>query len=1180
MRLRGLRREHRIVLVAFVCACAGSGVLADDWPMWRKDAQRSAADPEKWLGDLPSKLTHLQWARELPLPAPAWGTDMSRVRHLANYNPDRSYEPVVAGGTMFVPSMVNDTLTALDAATGEEKWRFYTDGPIRFAPAVWEENVYVGSDDGHLYCLDAKKGTLKWKFSGTPNDRKVIGSDRLISACPVRGGPVVADGRVYFAAGIWAVMGSFLYAVDARTGEKAWVNDSVSALLVGGRKDVKWGYGKVVNPFGYVYPGAGSLTGVVPYGHLGTADLEDKPVLVVPNGIHPAPSIFDRETGRVLYAGGFIPSLDGNTTAFNRPKWLLRHKTIGTEIKKRYGKYIEGFFGKRPPGKKDKVEVWQVSGTGREAKLGPYTPGPKGKRTPGEVTSLLTAGGRLFTVTVEGWIYCFGAEAGAAGMHTLVAKKAESAAKWKDMASRILEKTKPVPTYCVVLGLEDGGLAEAVLAASPGMRVIAIDPDAKKVDALRRRLDAASLYGTRASAHVGDPVSYGLPPYMASLIVSERSDRKWSDAKKSIETIYRALRPYGGAACLALTQEQHQALVARVAEAKLPGAEVTRDGELSLLRRAGGLPGAAGWTHGFGNPANTLASADSHVRAPLGVVWFNGEPGGPGKGGRPLVAEGRLIFSRGDVIMDVYTGRMMKNIGKKGHPLVIGDSGYYAPSRGAILLHDPHTGKALKQMKLPADAGSVTHLMLSGKRLLAEAEKLIAAFDAESGSSLWHVKTSGAIPAAGTRGRSGHNTAAGRGRLFLTHWMTAEQLPALQGKAGAKDGKYPVLAALDTATGKPAWHTVLPETDNVLLVYSEERDILLRVPRPYYKKVGLDRYRLTAYQGDDGTVLWDRTPIVTAGPPVLIGNKIIFYRKAAEDPGIYQFITAVDLLTGKDVMKKDPLTGEQVPWRVEKGSGCNYVTGSVNLLTVRSQTGAFADLPTGSGIGYLGQFRTSCHNTIVAADGMVTSPQSGCACLYTLAASVGYTYMPDAELWTTYGTVRGEGPIRRVGLNLGAPGDRVTGDGTLWLDYPSVGFRSPDVPVSVEPETTRYFVHHSATMKGGPMPWVAASGAEGPSSIAVTLAKESGAERAYTVRLFFAEDDEKRKPGERVFSVSVQGSEVLKDFDIVKEAGGSRRGIVREFKGIKAGDVLDIELKAAASSKAPPVLCGIVAIAE
>lgn len=141
---------------------------------------------------------------------------------------DRSYEPIVAGGLVFLGSTVNDSVTAYDLETGSQTWRFYTGGPVRFAPVVWQEKLYVGSDDGRLYCLDTATGKLRWSVAGGPSDRRMIGNERLISTWPVRGGPVAADGRVYFAVGVWPFMGTFVYAVDAETGRVVWCNDSTS----------------------------------------------------------------------------------------------------------------------------------------------------------------------------------------------------------------------------------------------------------------------------------------------------------------------------------------------------------------------------------------------------------------------------------------------------------------------------------------------------------------------------------------------------------------------------------------------------------------------------------------------------------------------------------------------------------------------------------------------------------------------------------------------------------------------------------------------------------------------------------------------------------------------------------------------------------------------------------------
>jgi len=55
----------------------------------------------------------------------------------------------------------------------------------------------------------------------------------------------------------------------------------------------------------------------------------------------------------------------------------------------------------------------------------------------------------------------------------------------------------------------------------------------------------------------------------------------------------------------------------------------------------------------------------------------------------------------------------------------------------------------------------------------------------------------------------------------------------------------------------------------------------------------------------------------------------------------------------------------------------------------------------------------------------------------------------------------------------------------------------------------------------------------------------------YTVRLHFCETYEGiMAAGERVFSVNIQGKEVLKDLDVFKEAGGPLNPLVKEFKGV------------------------------
>jgi hypothetical protein len=84
----------------------------------------------------------------------------------------------------------------------------------------------------------------------------------------------------------------------------------------------------------------------------------------------------------------------------------------------------------------------------------------------------------------------------------------------------------------------------------------------------------------------------------------------------------------------------------------------------------------------------------------------------------------------------------------------------------------------------------------------------------------------------------------------------------------------------------------------------------------------------------------------------------------------------------------------------------------------------------------------------------------------------------------------------------------------------------------------------------------------------------------YTVRLHFAEPDPVQ-PGKRIFDVSLQGSLVLENLDVVREAGGRMRALVKEFRGVRASGELTLTLTPSASASIrEPVLCGVEVLAE
>ncbi|MBE3070077.1 MAG: PQQ-like beta-propeller repeat protein, partial [Planctomycetes bacterium] len=235
--------------------------------MWRYDAARAAIAPD----DLPRDL-HLQWVRQFPAPSAGWPETQAKLQY------DGSYEPVVLGKRLFVASMVSDSVTAYDTETGQEQWRFYTDGPVRLPPVAWEDRVAVVSDDGYLYCLEADTGRLVWKFRGGPADRRILGNDRLISTWPARGGPVYLDGTVYFAAGIWPFMGIFIHALDSGTGRVVWTNSGSGANYLKQQHD------------------SSAFAGVAPQGCLAVAGKR----LVVSGG-RTVPAVYDLATGEFRY---------------------------------------------------------------------------------------------------------------------------------------------------------------------------------------------------------------------------------------------------------------------------------------------------------------------------------------------------------------------------------------------------------------------------------------------------------------------------------------------------------------------------------------------------------------------------------------------------------------------------------------------------------------------------------------------------------------------------------------------------------------------------------------------------------------------------------------------------------------------------------------------------------------
>jgi len=155
--------------------------------------------------------------------------EVSRPLHpVWMWRPQGGFEPtapVAACGSIFFAGD-DGVVRALDAGTGHLKWMYQTAGRILQPPTIWGGNAYVGSEDGYVYALDAETGGLVWRFRAAPTDRRIMVYGRLASTWPANSGVIVNDGIAYVAAGSVDHDGTYVDALDARTGEVQWENTS------------------------------------------------------------------------------------------------------------------------------------------------------------------------------------------------------------------------------------------------------------------------------------------------------------------------------------------------------------------------------------------------------------------------------------------------------------------------------------------------------------------------------------------------------------------------------------------------------------------------------------------------------------------------------------------------------------------------------------------------------------------------------------------------------------------------------------------------------------------------------------------------------------------------------------------------------------------------------------------
>lgn len=272
---------------------------------------------------------------------------------------------------------------------------------------------------------------------------------------------------------------------------------------------------------------------------------------------------------------------------------------------------------------------------------------PELKGAKGNVTSWSQAGDILAAGTTAG-LSVFSVNGAANGPRengeSTAAKRGPVGARLIDV-TELLARTGVDEGYCLVIGPSDTSLVAGLLKKS-NLHVVVLVSDESAADQTRRAFDGHGLFNEHRLAVVS--AESELPRWFASLIVAE-STAALTDSVK------RCLHPYRGVTATNIGS-----------------------GKIKTAKNNGPPMGAGNWTHEFRDAANSLASPDRLVKAPLGILWYGGEAAdarfyfdgkvdhqsGHGLNPQPVpaqVIDGRMILQGPGLIaaIDIYTGRIL-----------------------------------------------------------------------------------------------------------------------------------------------------------------------------------------------------------------------------------------------------------------------------------------------------------------------------------------------------------------------------------------------------------------------------------------------------------------------------------------------------------------------------------------
>ncbi len=191
-----MRKSVLLLSVGLACLCLTTIVFGADWPRWRGADGTGISSETTWNPKALSGGPKIAWKANVGAGYSAVAVKDGLVYTMGN-----------KGG--------KDIVSCLNAADGKEVWSHSYPakggnypGP-RCTPALDGALVYTISYWGDVYCLDARKGTVKWK-------QKLTSFGAKLPRWGLATSPLVEGNMVVFN------VGSSGIALDKNTGRKIW----------------------------------------------------------------------------------------------------------------------------------------------------------------------------------------------------------------------------------------------------------------------------------------------------------------------------------------------------------------------------------------------------------------------------------------------------------------------------------------------------------------------------------------------------------------------------------------------------------------------------------------------------------------------------------------------------------------------------------------------------------------------------------------------------------------------------------------------------------------------------------------------------------------------------------------------------------------------------------------------